>query len=331
MGKEKDLTDYEKGQIDALNEQGLNKSEIGRRVNRNRTTISKYLNANRSSRGKKASGRKEKFDCRTKRRIFKLVTTEGMSCNSVKNCMGLKETRWTVLRCLHANGNVKYASMKKCPLLKPVHITKRLDFARKFMDFGNKWATVLFSDEKKFNLDGPDGFKYYWHDLRKEHEIFSKRVSGGGSVMVWAGIAQSGKTDIIFAKGKMNSQHYQNMIEPQLTMFGERICGPQWLFQQDNAPIHSSMSSKNWFISKGIRVLDWPPLSPDINPIENIWAVISRDIYKSGRQYANIETLKEAILESWRKLPIQFLNNVIESMPKRIFELIRLNGRKINY
>jgi len=49
---------------------------------------------------------------------------------------------------------------------------------------GSKWETILFSDEKKFNLDGPGGFKYYRHDLRKEPKYYSKRVSGDGSVMV---------------------------------------------------------------------------------------------------------------------------------------------------
>jgi len=42
---------------------------------------------------------------------------------------------------------------------------------------------VLFSDEKKFSLDGPDGLNHYWHDLRKEPLTFSRRNFGGGSVM----------------------------------------------------------------------------------------------------------------------------------------------------
>jgi hypothetical protein len=46
------------------------------------------------------------------------------------------------------------------------------------------WASVIFSDEKKFNLDGPDGLKYYWHDLREENESFFSRQNGGGSRMV---------------------------------------------------------------------------------------------------------------------------------------------------
>ncbi|GBM33808.1 Transposable element Tc3 transposase [Araneus ventricosus] len=52
-----------------------------------------------------------------------------------------------------------------------------------------KWDDVIFSDEKKFNLDGPDGFRYFWYDLRKEKEIFSKHTFGGGSVIVWGGFA----------------------------------------------------------------------------------------------------------------------------------------------
>lgn len=199
------------------------------------------------------------------------------------------------------------------------------------MDYGTKWKTVLFSDEKKFNLDGPDGFKYYWHDLRKEPKFYSKRVAGGSSVMVWAGIGYGGKTDIVFADGKLNSELYQNMIGPQLEKFAEIICGPQWIFQQDNAPIHGSISTKNWFLSNDINVMDWPPLSPDLNPIENIWGILVRDIYKGGCQYENIKALREAILESWKKISDHVLRNVIDSMPNRVFDLISLKGKKINY
>uniref|UniRef100_A0A182S088 Uncharacterized protein n=1 Tax=Anopheles funestus TaxID=62324 RepID=A0A182S088_ANOFN len=46
-----------------------------------------------------------------------------------------------------------------------------------------QWDTVIFSDEKKFNLDGPDGFIGYWRDLRKEPEYFSRDNFGGGSLM----------------------------------------------------------------------------------------------------------------------------------------------------
>ena len=59
----------------------------------------------------------------------------------------------------------------------------------------------MFSDEKKFDLDGPDG---YWYDLRKEKQLFSKTLFGGGSVMVWGNFSASGKADSIVMERKQN-------------------------------------------------------------------------------------------------------------------------------
>ncbi|CAH2109252.1 unnamed protein product [Euphydryas editha] len=68
-----------------------------------------------------------------------------------------------------------------------------------------KWRKVTYTDEKKINLDGPDGFNYYFHDLRKENSILSRRQAGGGSVITWSGIGYSGKMDIKFCTGKIKN------------------------------------------------------------------------------------------------------------------------------
>uniref|UniRef100_T1J3N2 Transposable element Tc3 transposase n=1 Tax=Strigamia maritima TaxID=126957 RepID=T1J3N2_STRMM len=84
------------------------------------------------------------------------------------------------------------------------------------MSWKNEWIEVLFSDEKKFNLDGPDGWTHYWHDLRKEPEVFSKRQMRGGSVMVWGTFGFNGITDLAFITTRMNSQKYQEISKHQL-------------------------------------------------------------------------------------------------------------------
>ncbi|KAM8717008.1 hypothetical protein ACLKA7_003818 [Drosophila subpalustris] len=74
--------------------------------------------------------------------------------------------------------------MLKAPHLLPRHKEARLKFAEDHLS--TDWNTIIFSDEKKWNLDGPDGSRCYWRDLRKDPIYFSKRNFGGGSVMVWA-------------------------------------------------------------------------------------------------------------------------------------------------
>ena len=70
-----------------------------------------------------------------------------------------------------------------------VHKTRRVAWARQHMTWKAEWKQLglLFSDEKKLNVDGPDSAAYYWHDLRKEERIFSKLQQGGQSLMVWTG------------------------------------------------------------------------------------------------------------------------------------------------
>ena len=76
------------------------------------------------------------------------------------------------------------------------------------MQSDREWDHIIFSDEKKCNLDGPDGFQYYWCDLRKEEQIFSKRQNRGGNVMVWSAFYRHGKSELTILKGTQMSENY---------------------------------------------------------------------------------------------------------------------------
>ncbi|KAJ4444043.1 hypothetical protein ANN_05832 [Periplaneta americana] len=123
-----------------------------------------------------------------------------------------------------------------------------------FSCWTSEWGQVIFSDEKKFNLDGPDGFLYYWHDLRTEDQVRMSRNFGGGSVMIWAAFCAQGTSNLAWVHTRMNSDTYTEMLGLKLVRMYEEF-GGKLIFQQNNAAIHVSAKSEKWFLEKGIALL----------------------------------------------------------------------------
>jgi transposase len=217
------------------------------------------------------------------------------------------------------------------PALTEDHRAKRLEWARKKMTWNKEWEKVIWTDEKKFNLDGPDGLNYYWHDLRKEKIFSLKRNMGGGSVIIWAAIGHNGKSDIVFIDKRMNANDYRNLLEDHLDNIKKTIGPKDLIFQQDNAPIHRAKANNKWFKAKKVELLEWPALSPDLNPLENVWGILARHVYGKGKQYESKEELKKAIKIEWAKISIKDLRKHTGSMPDRIFETITQLGNKTKY
>ena len=156
--------------------------------------------------------------------------------------------------------------------------------------------------KKKFNLDGPDGYRHYWRDLHRDPYVFLRRNFGGGSLMVWGGFGISGKLELAFPSCRMNSQEYQGVLESYLLLL---LSGPRprtHVLQQDIAAVHVSNSTRKWLQRNGIKVIDWPACSPDCNPTEILWGIMVRRIYTNSGQYNSVRDLKEAVVVAWEEI-----------------------------
>ena len=148
--------------------------------------------------------------------------------------------------------------------------------------------------------------------------------------MVWGGFSLHGKTPIYTISTRMNSEMYVELLDDVLIPFIEDYM-PDIDYMQDNAAIHVSKRSMEWFAEREIRVLGWPARSPDLNPIENLWGILARRVYRGGKQYGTVKEFETAVRDAWKSISAETLKNLVNSMPNQIFETIRMNGKQTKY
>jgi transposase len=148
--------------------------------------------------------------------------------------------------------------------------------------------------------------------------------------MVWAAFSSYGTTPLVFISTRMKSADYIRVLDDHLLPYMRHYPSIGFTFQHDNASIHSSAETKAWLESKNIPVLPWPAKSPDCNPIENLWGILTRDVYSEGKQYDNADSLKTAILAAWSRISKDTIEKLVNSMHGRIIDVIKKGGKPID-
>ncbi|KAJ3426174.1 transposable element-related [Anaeramoeba flamelloides] len=189
----------------------------------------------------------------------------------------------------------KFKAPKVKPKLTEQSKMKRLEFVQYHLEKQTNWKKVVFTDETWFYLESLNRF-------------------------IWR---QWGENDV-------NSESYQNNIISGCRVFTDmdKEYGQwNWLLMQDGAPAHTSNSTKEYLSNKCLVLKNWPPNSPDLNPIENLWGIMGKRISKES---PNTERKLEIIVRKvWKNIEWEVIENLINSMEKRLRLVVQLNGESI--
>ena len=137
---------------------------------------------------------------------------------------------------------------------------------------------------------------------------FHKRITQQGIVdedLLWSGggvFHIQKKLRLQFVSGRQKAADYLKMLNDLLLTQEEcRLCGEEFIFQQDNAAILNASITRKYLLEEKIRLLHYPAYSPDLSPLEKLSGLILAKVYEGGRQYSAISELKNASLDARKK------------------------------
>lgn len=240
-------------------------------------------------------------------------------CN-VKNTP--KVSRQTVTAYLKTIGEFKIPKLKT--VLSAKNKTARINYCQAYKDFD--FSNTLFTDECRveLNLNTVKVFAFHGEPLPTK-----PKCNPNYGLMIWAGISVQGVTPLVFVEDitddTLDGDVYMDMLEehrrPIKRLFGRK----KWFYLQDNARPHVRPDVVE-YIKKSFtkNIIPHPAQSPDLNPIELVWAKLKRLVqtYKPK----NKAELRNAIEESWEKIGKRFVNNCIYGLNDRMKKILKNNG-----
>ena len=147
--------------------------------------------------------------------------------------------------------------------------------------------------------------------------------------MLWGVLSSYGMGPLVPIDGKVNAQAYIGILEQYLLPYLADTMPDGAVFQQDNCPSHTARATMAFFAQHAINKMDWPAQSPDLNIIENVWAKIKRQLYRE--QHQKLDDVVQRAKELWFTIGYQYINRLLESMPRRCEMVIKNFGYPIDY
>lgn len=255
------------------------------------------------------------------------------------------------------NDELEVASGKPGKELRVATMQQRMEFAKQHL--GTNWSNIMFTDRCKF------AFKYPGTKVKSKRWIPKSKGGKHGNkcwqpnkpqvVNLYMGITKFGVTKVHKVTGShgiksnyktkkgqparnITAHEYEDVFDTFLKE-GKRIFTTQgmssFIVQQDNDPTHAKVAGKKVSACNvvdprfHVDVMKWPPHSPDLSPIENVWGIVQRQVDALGCQSFN--EFEHDVVEKLHDLSKETLVSMYKGMKERMRLVIKANGGRIKY
>lgn len=317
--------------------------EIAEAVGTNQSTVQRVLKQYRETGDfttsyENCGGHNKIFEDRDLRHIRQLcVKSPKARAQDIKTELGAKgeDVSLSTMKRALIEAGCKTRSPAKRPFLTDKHKEARLKWAFEHREWTMEdWKKVVWSDETMVFADNGkcryvrviDG-----HPLTDEHFQLTKKFPI--RVMFWSCFSWYGTGRMHVVEDNMDSTYYiKHVIEGRVRQqMLEWFPDGSGVFQQDNAPCHTSRRTKACLEQLDLNIMTWPAQSPDLNPIENLWGIVKyrlRDCKTTSRS-----AITSSFVRIWnRDEEVQAMcKHLVESMPRRVASVIESHGGHTKY
>lgn len=350
------LNHFQKGQIIAFKKAKKSNRWISKKLKVGRATVSRVLqrfSAGESLDRHQGSGRPRITTPTTDRLIIREVNRDPFATTTE-----IRETLATIIGGEEGSPTLSYTSIRrrirqsgeigsywaaKKPFITEENKKKRVEWGLAHRHkTKEEWRKVLWTDESPYVLRYARK-KRVW---RRMGERFKEGCTIGTvkhdkKIMVWGCFAAHGVGHLHRVEGIMEQKQYKQILihhmKPSMHQLFPRHDG---VFQQDNDPKHTAKTVTRYLnnnrdirklpvIGNHKKPLRWPAQSPDLNPIENLWAILDHNSRK--RKCNTKEQLMGELEIAWENLPVELLTKLVDSLPNRIEEMLANKGGATSY
>lgn len=261
-------------------------------------------------------------------RIHKIRQTSRLQKELAKQ--GTTVSCKTVARALKKVPTMRMKRPRQQQFLTGLHKSKRREWAKQALEEKIDWSKVFFADEKVWFVDGPAWRPKQWCDSRDPPLVVHRKGTRNGAIHVWGAFSLDAVPDLYLLEPNMNAEAYCNVIEQRLLP----ILSPQHnTLYHDRHPCHVAKQTQKWMADHQVNACLFPPKDADINPIENLWGILTRRIFSGTQTFGSKNELWAAIQVAWAELKEdrEVRAALVGSMTERLKQLVRQKGGLIKF